>query len=328
MIKKITASFILLSLLCSGAAYAGTHKQTPYAPPSAKQFRALKEAFPNFSDKDIEKSIKISHKQENIDLINNILIFLKYKNLVKQTKQLPPIFLVYETTNQILAYKGGLYFDNKGVILLNANLLMANSDQRDKIPANLQAAIDFINFSVILSHELVHYQDSLKITELENMEAFALSERKAYKRSEKTLDYFLKMTKEEADEIIPITNFYDSIQMLEEYFTNMRKNYIKMAQAADIFLNNKKKILETFGIDKNMFKLIPFLPQLQFNGKNGGNIIKIESPFLNFPQLLKFNIDILTETLKIANTPKEIASIREQAKNIKIVDKNSYLIIR
>ncbi|MCL2334563.1 MAG: hypothetical protein FWC57_00685, partial [Endomicrobia bacterium] len=212
--------------------------------------------------------------------------------------------------------------------VLNANLLMANSGQRGQIPANAQTAIDFVDFSAILSHELMHYEDSLKVIEVKNMEPFALSERKAYKISEKSLDYFLKMPKAEAEEIIPVADFYNSMQALDEYFTDMRKNYIKAEQAADIFLNNEEKIRKTFGIDKKMFKLIPFLPQLQFNAKNGGSVMRVESYFLNFPQTLKFNIDTLTGTLDILNTPEEVEEIRVQAKNVKIIDKNSYLILR
>ena len=324
----MTVAFIIFSLFWSGAAYAGLHKQTPYTPPSAKQYGQLKKIFPNFTDKDIEKSIKLSKKRENIELINNILIFLKYKGLIKGTEKLPPIFLAYSANDDILTYKGGLYFDNKNIIVLNANLLMANSGQRGQIPANAQTAIDFVDFSAILSHELMHYEDSLKVIEVKNMEPFALSERKAYKISEKSLDYFLKMPKAEAEEIIPVADFYNSMQALDEYFTDMRKNYIKAEQAADIFLNNEEKIRKTFGIDKKMFKLIPFLPQLQFNAKNGGSVMRVESYFLNFPQTLKFNIDTLTGTLDILNTPEEVEEIRVQAKNVKIIDKNSYLILR
>jgi hypothetical protein len=62
-------------MICYGAAYAGLQKQTPYKPPSEKQYRELKKIFPDFSDKDIEKSIKLSTNPENIGLINNILAF-------------------------------------------------------------------------------------------------------------------------------------------------------------------------------------------------------------------------------------------------------------
>ncbi|MCL2389941.1 MAG: hypothetical protein FWD54_07075 [Endomicrobia bacterium] len=327
MIKKITAVFIISSVFYCGAAYAGLQKQAPYKPPSEKQFRELQTIFPNFSDKDIEKSIKLSKNPENIDLINDILIFLQYKGLIKQTKKLPPIFLIYSENNQILAYKGGMYYDNENIILLNANLLMANNKQQE-LPKNIQDAIDFVVFSSILSHELMHYEDFLEVKDVQNMDAFALSEWKAYKRSEKTLNYFLKMSKAEADELIPISGFHNTIQVGEEYFTDMRKNYIKMAQAADIFLNKKDKILKTFGIDENMFKMISFFPQLQFNAKYGGHIIRLESNLFNFGQKLKFDVNILTGALDILNTPQEIKAIKDQAKNIQIIDKRSYLIIR
>jgi hypothetical protein len=136
------------------------------------------------------------------------------------------------------------------------------------------------------------------------------------------------MSEAEADEIIPIRDFYKSIRMFEEYFTDMRKNYIKMANAAKIFLNNEDKIRKTFGIDENMFKMLPFYPQLQFNVKNGGHIVRTESNLLNIAQPLKFNINILTGNLEILNTPQEIEAIKRQAKNIKVIDKNSYIIIR
>ncbi|MDR1695404.1 MAG: hypothetical protein LBR69_02050 [Endomicrobium sp.] len=328
MIKKITAVFIVSFMLCGGAAYAALQGQTPYKPPSEKQFRELKKIFPDFSAKDIEKSINLSKNPEKIDLINNILVFLQYKQLVKQIKKLPPIFLIYSENNQILDYKGGLYFDNGNIILLNANMLMENGPQRDELPKHIQAAVDFVVFSAILSHELMHYEDFLNVNDIEKMDSSALSELNAYKRSEKTVDYFIKMPEAEADELIPIPYFYKSIQMGTEYFTDMRKNYIKSAQAADIFLNNESKIRKTFAIDKEMFKMISFLPHLQFNAKNGGHIIKFESDLFNFPQKLKFSINILTETLDILNTPKEIAAIKEQAKNVKILDKYSYLMIR
>ena len=328
MFKKITALFIISILFYCGAVYAGLQKQRPYTPPSEKQYKELKAIFANFSDQDLEKSINISKNAENIELINNILVFLQYKKLIRQTKKLPPIFLIYSQSNQVLNYKGGLYSDNKNIILLNANLFMENTQQRQNIPKNIQAAIDFVVFSSILSHELTHYEDFLEPKEVELMDSFTLSEQKAYKKAEKTIDYFLKMTKAEADEIIPIPQFYDSIQTAEEYFINIRKNYIKMAQAADMLLNNENKICKTFGIDKNMFKMIAFLPHVQFNAKYGGHIVRIESNLFNFPQTLKFDINTLTGTVSILNPPKEIDAIKEQAKNVQIIDKNSYLIIR
>ncbi|MCL1972705.1 MAG: hypothetical protein FWG57_06950 [Endomicrobia bacterium] len=328
MVKKIAAVLLVLSIICCGAAFAGLQKRTLYAPPSEKQFRELKEIFPNFSDKDMEKSIKLAREQENIDIINNILAFLQYKNLIKQTKKLPPIFMIYSDNNGILAYNGGMYSDNKNIILLNANMLMANSAEQNKMPKHMQDAIDFVAFASILSHELMHYEDFASATEIRDADSFVLSELKAYKRSEKTLEYFLNMSEAEADEIIPIRDFYKSIRMFEEYFTDMRKNYIKMADAAKIFLNNENKIRKTFGIDENMFKMLPFYPQLQFNVKNGGHIVRTESNLLNIAQPLKFNINILTGNLDILNTPQEIEAIKKQAKNIKVIDKNSYIIIR
>ena len=329
MLKKITALFIISILFyCDSTAYAWFQKQKPYTPPSEKQYKELRPLFVNFSSQDLEKSINISKSAENIDLINNILVFLQHKKLIRQTKKLPPIFLIYSQNNQVLSYKGGSYSDNKNIILLNANLLMANTQQRQNIPKNIQAAIDFVVFSSILSHELTHFEDFLEVKEVENMDSFILSEQKAYEKAEKTIDYFLKMTKAEADEIIPIPQFYDSMQIAEEYFINIRKNYIKMVQAADILLNNENKVCKTFGIDKNMFKMITFLPHVQFNAKYGGHIVRIESNLFNFQQTLKFDINTLTGIVSILNPPKEIEAIRKQAKNIQIIDKNSYLIIR
>ncbi|MCL2144305.1 MAG: hypothetical protein FWH43_02235 [Endomicrobia bacterium] len=327
MVKKIMAALIILSFLSHGAETAGLQGQRPYAPPSEKQFRELKEVLPGLSDSDIEKSIKITKSPENIELINNILVFLHYKKLIKQIKKLPPIFLIYSDNKNVLVFKGGIYYDNKNIIILNANMLAKNIEN-GKMPANMRKTIDFVTFSTILSHELMHYEDYLEVSEYYNMDAFVLSEWKAYKRSEKSIDYFLKMNKAEADEIIPIPDFYNYTQMLEDYFTDMRKNYIKIVTAADIFLNNENKICGTFGISKDMFKIIAFFPQLQFNVKNGGHIIKAESNLMNFSQMLKFNINILTGQLDILNTPAEIEAIKNQAKNIKLINKKSYFILR
>ncbi len=326
MNKYIFGALLISSVLLNASAYAGLQKQTPYAPPSEKQYWELKSVFKNISDKDIEKSIRISQKRENIDLINNILVFLQYKKLIKQTKKLPPIFLVY-SDNGILTHKGGVYYDNKNIIILNANMLAANG-QYGKLQKNLQTAVDFVTIAPILSHELMHYEDYVNASSIPNMDGFALSEWKAYKRSEKTIEYFLKMTKAEADEIMPVDRFYDLLQHLEEYMTDMRKNYIKSVDAADIFLNNENKICKTFAINKDMFKMIGFFPLLQFNAKNGGHIVLVDSDLFNIPMPLKFSINILNGELKVLNSSAEIEAIKTRTKNIKVIDKNSYLILR
>jgi len=328
MIKKITAVLLFLCIIFCGTAFAGLQGQRPYKPSSQKQYSQLKDIYPDISDGEIAKSVKISQNPANTELINNILVFLNYKKLVKQIKKLPPILWVYCENNRLLGFRGGAYYDNKNIIILNANLLMAYSEQRNKIPKYAQDAIDFIAFSSILSHELMHYEDFLEVGSINNMDAFSLSEWKAYKRSEKTLEYFLKMSEAEANELIPIENFYKSVQVLEDYFTDMRKNYIKIVDAADIFLNNEDKICKTFGMDKNMFKILPFYPQIQFNAKNGGHIIRIDAPLLDFAQTLKFSVNILTGNIDILNPPQEIEAVKRQAKNVTIIDKNSYSILR
>ncbi|MDR1195723.1 MAG: hypothetical protein LBL00_04505 [Endomicrobium sp.] len=308
--------------------FAGLQKETPYSPPSAKKYAELKGIFSGLTAGEIEKSINIANRPEMTDIVNNILIYLKYKKLVKQTKKLPPIFFLYSKQNNVLNYAGGLYFDVENIIVLNANLLLTNNIAPNNLPKNMQQAVDFVTFASIISHELMHYEDLINESEVYNMDSAALNELKAYKRSEKVIEYFTKMTKAEADEIIPIPDFYNSVQLLEKQFIDIRKYYIKLINAAEIFLNNEDKIRETLGLDKDKFKMLSFSPKVLFNSKDGGHIVKIESSFLNFAQNLFFEINILSGTLKILNSPDEIKKFRENAKNITLVNKHSYTVTR
>ena len=196
----------------------------------------------------------------------------------------------------------------------------------NNLPKNMQLAVDFVTFASIIGHELMHYEDLVNKSQIYNMDSAALNELNAYKRSEKILEYFIGMAKAEADEVISIPGFYESIQKLEDYFVNMRKNYIKIVDAAEIFLNNENKICETLGLDKNKFKMLSFVPRIVFNAKNGGHIVNIESKFLDLPYRLLFEINIISGTIKLLNSPAEIAAFKKDAKKVSLIDKKSYTI--
>lgn len=323
--KKIIV-LLLIPVFFNATLFAGLQRETPYSPPSPQQYRELKKFFPDLTDAEIEKSIKISKKQNVTDIINNILVYLKYKKLIKQTKKLPPIFIVYSKSSNILSYVGGLYYDVENIIVLNANLFHTDGIHPNNLPKHMQQAVDFVTFAAIIGHELMHYEDLINESEIYNMDGAILNEWKAYKRSEKIIEYFMKMPKEEADEVIHIGGFYESVQRFEEHFINMRRHYIKIIDAANIVLNNEDKICKKLGLDKEKFKMLSFSPRIIFNEKNGGHIVKVESHFLNLQYRIFFETNIISGELKFINTPEEIKKFKEEAANITLIDKYSYTI--
>lgn len=209
-------------------------------------------------------------------------------------------------------------------MVLNANKFYTDNLLPNNLPLNAQKTIDFVSFASIICHELMHYEDFSGSSEINSADADALSELNAYKKSEKVIEYFMKMPEAEADEIIPIPGFYKYMQRFEEYFLNIRKNYIKIVDAAEIFMANEKKICDMLGLDKNKFKMLSFFPQIVFNAKNGGHIIRVASFFLDLPQRLVFEINILSGTLKLENGQNEIKIFKEEAKKRELIDRKTF----
>lgn len=323
---KIKFAAVMLSILMFFAvtSFADLQKETPYKPPLKKEYVKLKKFF-NISDAEIERSVTIAQDQDIKDLINQILVYLKYKKLIKHTNKLPPIFLIYSDGDKILPFQGGRYYDIENIILINANKLYTNNIMPNNLPLDAQKTVDFVSLASTICHELMHYEDFFDASlSIDDSDADVLSELNAYKKSEKVIEYFMKMPEAEAEEIISIAQFYLHMQRLEGYFLNMRKNYIKIADAAEIFVNDEKKICEKLGLSKNQFKMLSFHPHIVFNAKNGGHIINAESFFLDLPQRLLFEINILSGTLKIKNSAAEIKKFKEEAAKITMIDRKTF----
>lgn len=327
--RKIILTVLTAAAVFSGEIFAGgLREERPYSPPAPQKYRLLKKYFPALTEKEIKKSANISRRPEFTDLINDILVYLRYKKLIKQTKILPPIFLLYSDNNSALTFAGGLYYDSGNIIILNANNFYTGGIIANDLSENERAALDFVTFAAIIGHELMHYEDLVNKSELQQLDGAALNEFNAYKRSEKIIEYFLKMPKAEADEIIPVENFYESVRKFEDYFNDIRKNYIKIVKAAGIFLKNEQKICATLGLDKDKFKMLTFFPAIVFNAKNGGHIIKVESGFLDLKYRLLFEINIISGSVKALNAPKEIEAFKKEAREIILVNKKSYVRTR
>lgn len=327
--KRIIMTVLITAAVFSGAVYSdGLREERPYSPPSPQKYRLLKKYFPALTGREITKSANISSRPEFTNLINGILVYLRYKKLIKQTKILPPIFLLYSDNNSALTFAGGLYYDSGNIIILNANNFYTGGIIANNLPENMRAALDFVTFASIIGHELMHYEDLANKSKLQHIDGAALSEFNAYKRSEKIIEYFVKMTKAEADEIIPIENFYESVRQFEDYFNDIRKNYIKIVKAAEIFLKNEQKICAMLGLDKDKFKMLTFFPAIVFNAKNGGHIIKVESGFLDLNYKLLFEINIISDSIKTLNAPKEIEAFKKEAQRITLVNRKSYVKTR
>lgn len=325
--KKTAISFFTAFAFLFGVyslASAGLQKDTPYNPAPAKEYHAMKKYFPPITENELKKSISVSQNPELIKLINDILIYLKYKKIIQNKKPLPPIFLLYYEDNRGMPFTGGFYSSSDNFIALNANFFYTSAIKPNNLPKNIRAALDFVSYAVILGHEIKHYEDDMKNAETLCGEGSALSEYNAYKRSEKILEYFMKMSKGEADEVIDIPGFYNSMQFYEDFFLNMRKYYIKLADAAKIFLNNEQKIINTLAIDKNKFDCLTFFPHVVFNAKDEGHIIEASSYLCDIPYSLIFEINLISQTLEIVNSPQEIKQFKKEAQKIKIINGKIY----
>ncbi|MDR1941630.1 MAG: hypothetical protein LBQ47_04830 [Endomicrobium sp.] len=299
--KKILAAACLAVLFVS---FSFALEQR-YKPPSEKSYEAVLSVLPKLSRAELKLSRQIAAKPANIKLINDIISFIQYRNLINPEIKIPPIYFVFSNENKELRYQGGVYFSGKKIILLNASII--NADPKYE-------AFNFIHFSSILAHEIKHHEDNvLKTKPVSHIE----SEKNAYAQSVKVLDAFLRMNEDAAD-TVPIENFYNIVQYAREYIINMRKNYLLIDKAANALLKNKKKICAAFGIDGEIFNLLNFNPEIQFNAKNGGHIVIVESYISDRLQRLRFSINTISDEVEIINTPKEINLFKKQAKNIKI----------
>jgi hypothetical protein len=302
--KKIFLTACLLFTF--SLSFAQKHE---YRPQTEKSYAILKEVLPVVSDADIKKFSKTAAKPENVKLVNDILFFLKYRRLINKDTPIPKIYLADIISSKELHYNGGLYFPQKKIIVLNAGLL--NGDPSYK-------AYNFINFSTILAHEIKHHEDTVNKVKYPSA---AVTEKNAYEQSVKILDAFLRMN-EEAAATIDIEYFYQIIQANRDYIANLRQNQLLMMKAADIMLKNKKAICKKLGINEKVFNMFGFMPEVEFNAKNGGHIVNVDASFSQKIQPLRFAANTISEEVEILNPPKEIILFKNQVKNI---DKRMFL---
>jgi len=292
------------------AAHALFAARENYVPPDKKSYAELKKIFPKLSQKEIDDSFSTNEK--TAELINSILSFLKYRNICDKDIKTPPIYFVFSLENKELVYQGGMYFLKNKIIFLNANILNASK--------NAAGAANFINFSSILAHELRHHEDAVK--KIENFSAI-LTEKNAYERSVKALDAFLRMNEDTAD-AVGIENFYEIVQANRGYIENMRRNYVLIMKAAGDLLKNKNEICKKLAINDAVFNGFSFVPEIQFNAKNGGHIVKVECRLSDKIQALAFLVDTISEEVELANSKDEIAAFKKQTEGIEIKDGKIY----
>ncbi|MDR2192676.1 MAG: hypothetical protein LBO62_07360 [Endomicrobium sp.] len=285
--KKISLVF------CFSFLFSFSFAQNPqYSPPSEKSYAVVKKLLPKVSDADIKKFRKTAAEPENVKLINDILSFLKYRRLIDGDIAIPKIYFASMTSNKKLKYTLGLYFSAQKVVILNLDILNNDSNPASK-------AFNFIIFSFALAHELRHHEDAVKNVKFPSN---ALTEKNGYTVSVKVLDAFLRMNEETAD-TVDIKNFYEIIQANRNYIANMRRIQLLMMKAADILLKNKKKICAKLGVDEAMFNFFGFIPEIQFNAKDGGHIVNIDASFGKPVRDLRFAVNTISEEVEILSAP-------------------------